>query len=145
MCATPDKATTEEFRKRKGPQRAYKVILKGTARPYYYPNSGVPYRPGRNVDRNPVKTYRGYMRGCNRGFHCFLSRDDAIVRHNDSVSTCTVVCVTFDPADVIVAEATHCYKSSDRRVNRQIVLRALHISPRAWKQAGLPATKGGAS
>ena len=146
MCAIPDKATTEEFRKRKGPQRAYKILVKSSARPSAFTNSGVSYRPGRNVDRNPVKTYLGYVRGCERGFHCYLSRAHACkVRDQISYKLLTIVCVTFDPADVIVAESTHCPWGGSRGGTRQIVVRALHISKRAWKQAGLPAMEGGAS
>lgn len=145
MCATPDKAATEEFRNRTGPQRAYKVINQRTARPFMFFQSGVPYHPGRNVDRRAVKTYLGYKRGATRGFHCYLSRKVAVDCCR-SIPTFTVVCVTFDPADVIAAETTHETYAGVRvhRHNRQIVVRALHISERAWKQAGLPANgKGG--
>ena len=139
MCAIPDKATTEEFRKRKGRQRAYKVLRKSSARPYYYLRSPA-YSPGANVDRRAVKTYAGYIRGCQRGLHCYLNRNDAVHRRDTSCfCEYAVVCVTFDPSDVIAAEA------ATRRYNRQIVVRALHISNHAWKQAGLPATKGGAA
>lgn len=146
MCANPDKATTEEFRSRTGRQRAYKVIMKCSARPSMYTDTGVPYRPGHNVDRKPARTYLGYDRGCTRGFHCYLDRNHACsVRDQTTYKVTSVVCVTFDPADVIVAEATCYHGSTNRRTHRQIVVRALHISPRAWKQAGLPATKGGTS
>lgn len=141
MCATPDKATTEEFRKRKGRQRAYKVLQRQTAQPSVFTSSAA-YCPGRNVDSKAVKTYLGYARGCTRGFHCFLSRKTALrVRENDWYDrrNLTVVCVSFDPADVIVAE------KGNEWGGQQIVVSTLHISKRAWKQAGLPVTKGGGS
>lgn len=136
MCAIPDKKTTDEFRSRKGPQRAYKVIRKRDAMPCVSTISVVPYRPGRNVDARAVKTYLGYVRGTQRGFHCLLSRKDAI-QYRDGNRRLTVVCVTYDPADMIVAESTH-WGDGIRRGYRQVVVRALHISKRAWKQAGLP-------
>lgn len=142
MCAIPDRATTEEFRKRKGPQRAYKVLRRLTAQPSVITGAAA-YCPGRNVDSKAVKTYLGYVRGCTRGFHCFLGRKGALRdRENDwhDRENLTVVCVSFDPADVIVVEG-----HKDWDPCRQIVVRALHISERAWKQAGLPTRKGGAS
>lgn len=145
MCAIPDKAATEEFRNRKGRQRAYKVIRKSTAKPNIFYSTGVTFSPGHNVDRKAVKTYLGYSRGCCRGFHCYLDRNHACTVRDQAPHITSVVCVTFAPTDVIVAEATCYHGSTDRRTHRQIVVRALHISERAWKQAGLPATKGGAS
>lgn len=139
MCANPDKATTEEFRNRKRRQRTYKVIRRESAKPQFYPNVGVPYQPGRNVDHRAAKTYLGYARGATRGFHCFLNRRKANAWRNEQGRSLTVVCVTFDPIDVIVVEKMAYY------MPRQVVVRALHISERAWKQAGLPATKGGGS
>lgn len=138
MCATPDKATTEEFRKHKGPQWAYKVI-QNTGKPDIHTELGFKYQPGHNVDpRAKRKSYQAYLRRAS-GLHCYLSRRDAVKYRktwNDE-ATHAIVRVSFDPADVIAAE-----KPGSRR---QVIVRALHISKRAWKRAGLPATKGGAS
>ena len=140
MCANPDKKTTEEFRKRTGRQRAYKVIAKATARPVFFSSSHT-YHPGHNVDHDAVKTYLGYIGGTERGFHCYLGQADA-ERHKTAYTNFdkyqTVVCVTFNPGDVIAVESSH-YPEGGRRKDRQIVVRALDISARAWKQAGLPA------
>lgn len=139
MCATPDKAATAEFRSRKGRQRAYKVVRKDSARPNIFTRTGVSYRPGRNVDVGAVKTHLGYRR-TNKGFHCFLSRRAADAWRDSSCYRLAVVCVTFDPTDVIVAESLRetVFGVQMHRRNRQIVVRALNISKRAWKQAGLP-------
>ena len=138
MCAESDKATTEQFRKRKTPQRAYKVIVKSSGRPCIKPRQGFVYRPGRNVDPFSCRTtYASYMR-YTKGLHCYLNRGDAQRARGGCFYDLTVVPVTFKPADVIAVEApaTGC--------RRQVVVRALHISLRAWKQAGLPAKmKGG--
>lgn len=142
MCANPNKAATEEFRNRKGPQRGYKVVYKRTARPQVF--DGRPaYHPGCNVDRYAVKTYLGYKRGTERGFHCYATLQGALESRADAWAKreLTVVCVTFDPSDVIAAEVSH-WSSGERRTRQQIVVRALHISDRAWKQAKLPKPEG---
>lgn len=133
MCAIPDKATTAQFRTRSGLLRAYKVIYKRTAKPCMY-TEGLAYHPGRNVDPRAVKTCIGYQR-TNRGFHCYLRRKDALDYRRGDIerNALTVVCITFNPFDVIAVEA------SGRWRQPQIVVRALNISDRAWRQAGLPA------
>lgn len=145
MCAIPDKATTEEFRNRNGPQRAYKVIHKKTARPLFFP-WGTAYRPGHNVDRKATNTYLGYKRGTTRGFHCYLDRNTALSHQTGAWDrkNLAVVCVSFGPCDVIVAESSR-WSNGQRKKSQQVVVRALHISKRAWKQAGLPIRKGAAS
>lgn len=141
MCATPDKAATEEFRRTKGRQRAYKVVQRRTAAPLHFHEYHPPYRPGLNEDCYKTRTYLGYSRTY-RGLHCYVRRQQAVEVNKSNRRHRALVCITYDPADVIVAEAT--------RVKwgryRQVVVRAFHISKHAWKQAGLPVNgKGGRS
>lgn len=140
MCADPDKATTDEYRSRKGRQRAYKVIYKRTGTSFVY-GGRFTYRPGPNIDRRAAKTYRGYLVH-NRGLHCFTTRKAAMRYCGEwTCNSPTVVCVTYDPADVIAAEDSHYGKLHMHNSAPQVVVRSLHISDRAWKQAGLPVTK----
>ena len=137
MCVIPDEAATARFRARKSVQRGYKVLRKEDARPVYFVRSRASYRPGHNADRYAARSLSGY-RKTHHGLHCYLNRKYAEEDAKAPDAFYTVVAVTFKPADVIVAEkANSC-------PGRQIVVRALHISARAWKQAGLPAkVKGG--
>lgn len=142
MCATPDKATTERFRARKTRQRAYKVIVRETAEPMIFnrrhsDDSIGPYHPGRNVDRRASRTFIGYKR-IHRGLHCYLRRIGALREKSETCnSDLTIVTVSFDPADTIAVESIR------DECDCQVVVRALHISDRAWKQAGLPAKAKG--
>ncbi len=141
MCAIPDKATTERFRARKRTQRGYKVVRQYGAGPMFHGRHLSHYRCGRNVDTGAARSLYGYS-NTGRGLHCYPHRKDADhVKEHDYIGGLTVVAVTFEPRDVIAIENA----SVRWFTGRQIVVRALHISTRAWKQAGLPAKKGGAS
>ncbi len=135
MCAIPDKATTERFRARRTTQRAYKVLHREDARPVYFARTRKVYRRGHNADPLAARTFREYEL-TNRGLHCYLARKDAVEDAGEPRLSSTVVAVTFKPIDVIAAE------EADGDSACEIVVRALHISERAWKQAGLPKRKG---
>jgi hypothetical protein len=137
MCAIPDKATTERWRARTATQRAYKVVIQSNAGPMFHGRHLSHYRCGRNVDTGAARSLRGLF-NTQRGLYCYLHRKDADrVREKDCIGGLTVVAITFEPRDVIAVDKESGWGS------RQIVVRALHITKRAWKQAGLPATKGG--